>query len=173
MNQPQAPVRSVRSTRTLASSVASVTRRWLPFARSKPATSTAKPVAWALSLPDRGVIAVAASNPGRVRTAFNSVPRPPKTTGMTRSEAHWPSLAAKRQSRIGPSGNSTTLSRTRSRFTATGSGTEHSLLPAAGFAGSASQPAARSSAKHSIPSVGCSACRASGLGVFPLWASGV
>ena len=48
----QAPVRSVRSTRPLASSVASVTRRWLPFARSKPATSTAKPVAWALSLPD-------------------------------------------------------------------------------------------------------------------------
>jgi len=43
----------------------------------------------------------------------------------------------------------------RSRFTATGSGTEHSLLPTAGLAGSASQPAARSFAKHSTPSVGC------------------
>src|SRR3954454_6463939 len=31
----------------------------------------------------------------------------------------------------------------------------------------------RSFAKHSIPSVGCSACRASGLGVFLLWAFGV
>src|SRR3954454_11735102 len=72
---------------------------------------------------------------------------------MTRSEAHWPSLAAKRQSRIGPSGNSTTLSRTRSRFTATGSGTEHSLLPAAGLAGSASPPPARKFAKLWTPSV--------------------
>ena len=47
-------------------------------------------------------------------------------------------------------------------------GTEHSLLPAAGLAGSASQPPPRSFAKQSTPLVGCSVCRASGLKVFAL-----
>src|SRR5215207_6162022 len=54
VNQPHAAVRSVARTATFLSSFASAIERTSPFASSKLAISTAKPLAWALSSDDCG-----------------------------------------------------------------------------------------------------------------------